>query len=199
MLWKFCIFSGHLPDHHCCFSLNIPDTPRTCITSDMFISDISDIPQLIYLCTFSWCSGSSASFSGHLPEHWGCFFLDIPDTPRTCITFDIFISDISDIKHLIYLCMLQKFHIFLGHLPEHQGCFFFGYSGHSQDMCYIWHVYFTYFGHSAAHIFVHILLMLRKFHILFRTFSQAPRLSVAVVWLAANRLAELAAFACSGL
>ena len=219
-------FSGHLPDHHSCFSLNIPDTPRTCITSDMFISDISDIPQLIYLCTFSWCSGSSASFSGHLPEHWGCFFPDIPDTPRTCITFDIFILDISDIKHLIYSCMLQKFRIFLGHLPEHQGCFFsdipdtprtcitfdifisdildikhliylcmlqkfriflehlpkhqgcfsFGYSGHSQDMCYIWHVYFTYSGHSAANIFVHILLMLRKFHILFRTFSQAPRL-----------------------
>ena len=111
-------------NHHFCFSLNIPDTPRTCITSDMFISDISDIPQLIYLCTFSWCSRSSASFSGHLPEHWGCFFPDILNTPRTCITFDIFISDISDIKHLIYLCMLQKFRIFLEHLPEHQGCFF---------------------------------------------------------------------------
>ena len=53
----------------------------------------------------------------------GLFFSDIPDTPRMCITFDIFISDIPGIKHIIYLCMLRKFRMFLGHLPEHQGCF----------------------------------------------------------------------------
>ena len=119
-------------------------------------------------------------FLGHLPEHQGCFFSDIPDTPRTCITCGIFILDILDIQQLIYFCTFswcsRSSTFFSGHFPKHQGCFFFGYSRHSQDMCYIWHVYFIYSGHSAAHIFVHILLMLRKFHILFRTFSQAPRL-----------------------
>ena len=63
------------------------------------------------------------------------------------------------------LLMLQKFPIFSGHLPEHQGCFFFGYSRHSWDMYYIWHIFFGYFGHSTTHLFVHILLMLWKFHI----------------------------------
>ena len=57
----------------------------------------------------------------------------------------------------LFVHMLRKFRIFSGHLPEHQGCFFFGYSGLSQDMYYSWHIYFGYFGHSAAHLFVHML------------------------------------------
>ena len=76
-------------------------------------------------------------FQDIYPSTGAIFFSDIPNTPRTCITFDIFILDIPDIKHLIYLCMLQKFCIFLGHLPEHQGCFSFRYSRHSQDMYYV--------------------------------------------------------------
>ena len=43
--------------------------------------------------------------------------------------------------------------------------FFFGYSGYSQDKYRIWYIYFGYFRHSAAHLNVHTLLMLRKFHI----------------------------------
>ena len=191
MLWKFCIFSGHLPKHCSCFSSNIPDTPRhvlhlTCLfqifwtfSSSLICVHFPDAPEIPHLFqnispstrnVFFWIfrtfSGhilhlvylfwifrtfSSSFICAHSPDApevlhlfrdiylstGAVFFPDIPDTPRTCITFDIFISDISDIKHLIYLCMLQKFHIFLGHLPEHKGCFFFGYSGHSQDMCYI--------------------------------------------------------------
>ena len=34
-------------------------------------------------------------------------------------------------------------------------------------MYYIWHIYFGYFRHSAAHLFVHILLMLWKFRFFF--------------------------------
>ena len=62
----------------------------------------------------------------------------------------------------LFVHMLQKFRIFSGHLPKHQGCFSFKYSGHSQDMYYSLHIYFRYFGHSAAHLFVH---MLQKFRI----------------------------------
>ena len=106
---------------------------RTCITFDIFISDISDIQQLIYWCTFSWCSKSSAFFQdiyqGHVLHLTYLFWIfrkfssscicahsaDAPEVlhffqdiylrtravlfrysrhPRTCITFDIFISDI---------------------------------------------------------------------------------------------------------
>ena len=180
------------------FFLDILENSRTCITFDIFISDLSDIQHLIYLCTFCWCSRSSAFFRT-FTQAPGLFCSDIPDTPRKCITFDIFISDISDIQQLIYLCnmyyiwyiyfryfgcaaphlflhillMLWKFCIFSGHLPEHQGCFFFfGYSRHSQDMYYIWHIYFRYFRHSAPHLFVHALEVLY----FFRTFTWAPGL-----------------------
>ena len=174
MLQKFCIFSGHLPEHQGCFLSDIPDTPRTCITVGIFISDISDIQQLIYLCTFSWCSGSSAFFQGicastrdvflpifrtlpgqiyfgylgHSAAHWlvhilrvlrkfriffktftwalGLFFSDILDTPRTCIAFDMFISDISDIQQLFYLCTFSGRSAFLQEMcPSTRVVFFF--------------------------------------------------------------------------
>ena len=99
MLRKVCIFSGHLPEEQDCFPSGILDTPRKCITFDIIVSDISDIQQLIYLCT---CSGSSAFFQVICLGTRAAFFSDIPDTPRTCITFDIFISDISDIQQFIY-------------------------------------------------------------------------------------------------
>ena len=39
-------------------------------------------------------------------------------------------------------------------------------------MYYIWYIYFGYFRHSAAHLFVHILLMLQKFCIFFGTLPE---------------------------
>ena len=86
------------------------------------------------------------------------FSFGYSDTPRTYITFGIFISDISDIQHLIYLCMLRKFRIFLGHLPERQSCFFFrifwtllGHRLHLKYLCQILRTFSTSFicAHSA--------------------------------------------------
>ena len=94
MLWNFCIFSGHLLKHQGCFFSDIPDTPRTCITFGICISDISDIQWLIYLCTFCWCSGSFALFAGHLSEYQGCFCWICWTLPRHVyiwhISFQIF-------------------------------------------------------------------------------------------------------------
>ena len=76
----------------------------------------------------------------------GLFSSDTPDTPRTCITLGIFISDISNIKHFIYLCMLQKFRIFLGHLPEHLDCFFRIFQtlpGHVLHLAYLFRIFRT--------------------------------------------------------
>ena len=39
-------------------------------------------------------------------------------------------------------------------------------------MYYIWHIYYGYFGHSAAHLFVHA----PEVPDVFRTFTQAPEL-----------------------
>ena len=85
------------------------------------------------------------------------FFFGYSDTPWTCITFGILISDISDIQHLIYLCMLWKFRIFLGHLPEHQRCFFWifltllGHLLHLKYLCQVFQTFSTSFlcAHSA--------------------------------------------------
>ena len=52
------------------------------------LADASDAPHFFRTCT---------------PPP-GLYFLDIPDTPRTCSTFGIFILDISDIQKLIYVC-----------------------------------------------------------------------------------------------
>ena len=131
-----------LPEHQRCFFSDILDAPRTCGIFDIFILDILYIQQLICLCTFSWCSKSSAFFQdiylGHVlhltylfrifrtfrssfrtfsssficahsadaPEVLhvffriftrvpGLFYSDIPGTPRTSITFDIFNPDNS--------------------------------------------------------------------------------------------------------
>ena len=107
MLRKFRIFLGHLPEHPDCFFPDIPDTPRTCITFGIFILNISDIQQLIYLCTFSWCSGSSACFSGHCPQHQGCFFRIFRTLP-------------GYVSHLTYLFRIFRTltpHLFV-HAPE---------------------------------------------------------------------------------
>ena len=129
MLWKFRTFSEHLPEHQDCFFSGIPDTPRKCITFGIIISVIC-LTRAVFFFRYSGHSqdmyyiwhiyfgyfGHSAVhlfvhmlqkfhiFSGHLPEHQGSFFSDIPDTPRTCITVGIFILDILDIQQLIYLC-----------------------------------------------------------------------------------------------
>ena len=105
MLRKFRIFSGHLPEHQGCCFFGYSGHSKTCITVGIFISDISDIQQLIYLCT---CSGSSVFFQDICLSTRVVFFPDIPNTPRTCITVGIFISDISDIQHLIYLCTCSR-------------------------------------------------------------------------------------------
>ena len=85
------------------------------------------------------------------------FLSDIPDTPRTCVTFGIFISDISDIKHLIYLCMLRKFHIFFRTYTQASGLFF-------QPFCTV---------PAPQFICAHLADAMEVPHI-FRTFTQAP-------------------------
>ena len=58
--------------------------PRTCIT---LISDMSDI-QLPNLFVHIWLMLQMFYiFPRHFPKHHGCFFLDILDTPGTCIIF----------------------------------------------------------------------------------------------------------------
>ena len=89
--------------------------------------------------------------------------------------FRIFRTHSGHALHLTYLFQIfRTFSIWFlcAHAPEVPhflrtftwalGLFVFGYSGHSQDMYYIWHIYFRYFGHSASDLFVH---MLRKFRI----------------------------------
>ena len=61
---------------------------------------------------------------------------------RTCIAFGIFISDISDIQQLIYLCTCSGSSAFFQDTCPSTRAVFSGYSGHSQDMYYIWHIYF---------------------------------------------------------
>ena len=154
MLRKFCIFSGHLSKHQDCFPSGILDTPRKCITFGIIISDISDIQQLIYLCI---CSGSSAFFQviclgtravffrifWTLPGH-GLQFANLFRTFRTCSSW--FISaHAPEVPH------------FFRTFAQAPGLFSFRYSGHSQEVYYIWHNYFGYFRHSAAHLFVHML------------------------------------------
>ena len=100
MLQKFHIFFRMFVQAPRLFFFGYSDTPRTCITLGIFISDIWDIQHLIYLCMLrKFCI-----FLGHLPEHQSCFFSDILDTPRTSVTFKIFMSGISDIQYLISLC-----------------------------------------------------------------------------------------------
>ena len=102
----------------------------------IFISDISNIQQLIYVCT---CSGSSEFLWDICPSTRVVFFSDIPDTLRTWITICKFISDISDIQQLIYFCTCCGRSAFF---QDIWGLFSFGYSGHSQDMYYSWQIYF---------------------------------------------------------
>ena len=164
-----------LPEHQGCFLLDIPDTLRTCITFGIFISDISDIQHLIYLCTFSWCSGSSAFLFGHLPEHRG-YFLRILRTLPGHVLHLAYLFRIFRTLSTSFICVCSGSSAYFRTFTRAPGLFFSGYSGHSQDMYYIWYIYFEYFGHSAAYLFVHSLLMLRTVRIFFRTFTRAPGL-----------------------
>ena len=146
MLRKFRIFFRTVTRAPGLFSSDTPDTPRTCITLGIFISDISDIKHFIYLCMLQ----KFRIFLEHLPEHPDCFFPEIPDTPRTCITFGIFILNTSNIQQLIYCAHSPDApkvpHFFLDIYPSTRAIFF-GYSRHSQDTYYTWHIYFGYLGH----------------------------------------------------
>ena len=117
-------------------SWECPEYPKK--NNGIFILDISDIQQLIYFCT---SFGISAFFHSQDMYH----------------SWNIYFGYFGHSAAHLFVHMLQKFHICSGHLPEHQGCFSFGYSRHCQDMYYSWHIYFGYFGHSAAHLFVHML------------------------------------------
>ena len=162
------IFSGHLPNHQGGFFLDIPDTPRTCSTFGIFISGISDIQQLIYVCT---CSGSSAFLQEIYTSAMAVFFSDIPDTLRTCITFNIFISDISDIQHLISVCTCSGSSAFFEdiYLSTRAVCFriFRTLSGHVLHLTYLFRIFRTF---SSSFICAHALEVPH----LFRTFARAP-------------------------
>ena len=145
MLRKFRMFFRTLSPAPGVFSSNILDTPRICITSDIFISDILDISTSFIFP----CSGSSA-FLGHVPKHQDCSFSDILDTLRTCITFGIFISDISDIQQLIICAHSpdapEVLHFFSGHLPKHRCCFcriFRTLPGHVLHVTYLFQIFRT--------------------------------------------------------
>ena len=124
---------------------DIPDTLRTCITFDIFISDTSDTQHLIYLCT---CSGSSEFFQVIYPSTRDVFFSDIPDTLRTCITFGIFISDISDIQQLIYVCTCSGSSAFLQEIYTSAMAVFFRIfrtdSGHALHLTYLFRIFQTF-------------------------------------------------------
>ena len=83
---------------------DIPNTPKTCITFGICISDILSIQTPNIFVHILLMLQKFHIFPGHLPKHQVCCFLDILDTPRTCITFGIFIYNISDIQPSIYLC-----------------------------------------------------------------------------------------------
>ena len=143
------------------FFSDIPDTPRTCVTFDMFISDISDIQQLIYLCTFS---GRSAFLQEMCPSTRVLFFR-IFRTLRRPVLHLTYLFHIFRIFSTSLICACSGSSAFFQDIYLSTRAVFFGYSGHSKDMDRIWYINFEYFGHSAAHLFVHILLVLRKFRI----------------------------------
>ena len=202
MLWKFCIFTGHLPKHHGCLFQTFWTFPEHVL--DLF-QTFQKFSSPIYLCTSGWRSRSSAFFqdvypstravfvgysghSLHLYYTWHIYFRYFGQIFWTFSTSFICAHsmDAPEVPHFFWhlvphlfvhiLGMLWNFCIFSGHLLKHQGCFFFGYSRHSQDMYYIWHMYFRYFRHPVAHLFVHILLMLWKFRTFCMTFIWVPGL-----------------------
>ena len=119
-------------------------------------------------------------FAGDVPEHQGCFFFWIFQTLPRHVLHLTHVFHISHIFSTSLICACSGSSAFFsGHLPEHQGCFLW-ISGHSQDMYHIWYINFGYFGHLAAHLFVHILLVLQKFCIVSGYFKySAPRFTCA--------------------
>ena len=92
MLWKFCIFHEHLPEHQGCLFSDIPHISRTCIT---LISDISDLqlPNLfVHVSLMLWMF---RIFPGHLPEHQGC-------------VFEIFRTLPEHVLHVVYLFQILR-------------------------------------------------------------------------------------------
>ena len=159
----------------------------------IFISDISDIQQLIYLCT---CSESSV------------FFQDICLSTRVVFFFRIFRTLPGHVLQLAYLFQIfRTFSIWFicAHAPEvlhflrtftwAPGLIIFGYSAHSQEMYYIWHIHFAYFRHLAPKfICAHLADAMEVLH-LSSTFIQAPgphtvlnltELQSATIWVKAR-------------
>ena len=134
MLWKFHIFSGHLPEHQDCFLSGIPDTLRKCITFGIIISDISDIQQFIYLCT---CSESSTFFQDIYLSTRAVFFRIFRTLPGRVLQL-AYLFRILQTFSSSFICApspdaLEVLHFFRTFVQA-LGMFFFGYSGHSQDI-----------------------------------------------------------------
>ena len=158
-------FQDICPSTRDVFFSDILASPKTCITVGIFISDISDIQQLIYLCT---CSRSSIFFQDICPSTRVILFLDIPDTPRTCITAGIFISYISDIQHLIYLCTCSRSSAFFQDIYLSTRINYFRiFHTFPGNVLHVWHLAPKFIG-------AHLADAMEVLH-LSSTFIQAPR------------------------
>ena len=99
-------------------------------------------------------------FSGHLPNYHSCFFFQIFWTlpghvlHLTCL-FQIFRTFSSSFICAHFPDAPEIPHFFQNISPSTRTVFFFRYSGHCQDMYYIWYIYFGYFRFSSSFICAH--------------------------------------------
>ena len=144
------------------FFSDILDTLRTCIAFGIFILDILDIQQLIYLGTFSWCSGSSTFFFGTFTQAPVLFFFRIFRTPPGHVLhLEYLFSIVWTLSTHLFVHALEVLHFFQDIYPSIRAVFFSLFS-QFQHMSYI---YLTHFRHLTPNLSVHILLKLWKFRI----------------------------------
>ena len=126
---------------------DIPHISRTCITLIWDISALQLPGLFVHISMMLW---TFRIFPGHLPEHQGCVFQRFQTLP-------------GHLLHVVYLFQILRtisIPFSCAHspdAPEVPHCFqdidlstravSFGYSGHSQDMYYSWHIYFGYLRH----------------------------------------------------
>ena len=162
MLQKCCIFLGHLPEHQGCFFRYSRHPWDMYYIWHMYFGDLGH-SALQFICAHSADAQEVPHFFRTFTWASELFFLDIPDTAGTCITFGIYISDILDIQPPIYLCKscwCSRGSAFFQDIYLSIRAVFFRLFEHFWDM---YCIYFRHFGHLAPNLFVHILLMLRKF------------------------------------
>ena len=97
MLWKFCIFTGHLPKHHGCL-----------------FQTFQKFSSPIYLCTSGWRSRSSAFFQDVYPSTRAVFVGYSGHSLHLYYTWHIYFRYFGHSAPHLFVhipWMLQKFHI----------------------------------------------------------------------------------------